>query len=75
MRSPGIGSCTLALIAAGLVSVATDAQAQAPIKSCDAAGIGSIALTADGGKPTITSVSTGTANTRGSTGAGVGYCW
>lgn len=37
------------------------AAAQTPVKSCDATGIGAVALNADGPKPTITSVSTGTA--------------
>jgi hypothetical protein len=51
----------------GLALASTQAAAQAPQKSCDAAGIGSVALTADGATPTITSVSTGKAGT-------VDYC-
>jgi hypothetical protein len=41
---------------------------------CNEAGIGAVPLTADGRKPTITSVTTGTASARGDTGAGVSYC-
>ncbi len=66
-------TCTLILVAVALTAVLTDAQAQAPRKSCDAAGIGSAALIADGVKSTITSVTTGTATARGST-TSVSYC-
>jgi hypothetical protein len=63
----------LVLVAAGLAGHVADAQAQASEKTCDAAGIGSIALAADGEKPTITSVATGNAAARGSA-TSVSYC-
>lgn len=43
----------------GLAMFGSMARAQSPTRSCDAAGIGAAALTADGVAPTITSVSTG----------------
>lgn len=48
-------------ILAGISLLAGEATAQAPVKSCDEAGIGGAILTADGVKPTITSVTTGKA--------------
>jgi hypothetical protein len=63
------------LATAVLVALAaTHARAQAPAVACNEAGIGATALVADGPKPTITSVTTGTATARGGTGAGVSYC-
>jgi len=54
----------LAGLALGMVAGTGLLAAEAPraaLKSCDAAGIGAVALTADGVTPTITSVSTGKA--------------
>jgi hypothetical protein len=52
----------LILLAAATLSLPTAGfAAQAPVKGCDASGIGSATLTADGVKPSITSVSTGKA--------------
>jgi pimeloyl-ACP methyl ester carboxylesterase len=59
MHSSSVWSIRLMLVAAGFA--ATGAAAQSPLSSCDAAGIGSAALAADGVTPTITSVSTGKA--------------
>ena len=61
MRYLFIRVCSLLMVAAGpLVCMITPATAaQAPVNSCDAAGIGSASLTADGVTPTITSVSAG----------------
>jgi hypothetical protein len=47
------------LAAAGLFTFALHGWAAGPIKSCDQTGIGATALTADGPKPVITSVSAG----------------
>jgi hypothetical protein len=53
---------------AGLMAISAGAaQSPGPQMSCDVAGIGAVALTADGVKPTITAVSTGTAGN-------VSYC-
>lgn len=53
-------SLALRLLAGlGLVALAAQAGAQGAARACDAAGIGAAELTADGVKPTITSVSTG----------------
>lgn len=63
------------LAAAALVAVAApEVGTSAPVLACDEAGIGAAVLTGDGPKPTITSVTTGTANARGGTGASVNYC-
>lgn len=72
----GARSLRSALLAAvSLVAVvAPNTGATAPVMACDEAGIGATVLTGDGPKPTITSVSTGTANARGGNGAAVSYC-
>lgn len=49
------------LSALSLLAVTGLTWAQSPVRSCDEAGIGSVALTADGPKPAILSVSTGKA--------------
>lgn len=60
-------SIALALAALG----PSQAYAQSPVTTCDAAGIGSVTLVADGPPVSITSVSTGTAGTGASA---VPYC-
>jgi len=50
---------------------ASEVSAQSPVTTCDAAGIGSVTLVADGPAVTITSVSTGVA---GSGATAVPYC-
>jgi hypothetical protein len=53
--------CAGVLMAAGLSMFAGTAAAQAPVKSCDSAGIGAVTLAAEGARLVITAVSTGTA--------------
>lgn len=60
-------SLLLALLAVVMTLCSGRADAQAPVLACDAAGVGAASLSADGVKPTITAVSTGTAGN-------VGYC-
>jgi pimeloyl-ACP methyl ester carboxylesterase len=54
-------SCLALLVASLLISPVTGVAAQTPLKGCDATGIGTVTLTADGVQPSITSVSTGKA--------------
>lgn len=63
----------LVLIAATLGAYAPSAKAQTSNQTCDATGIGSASLAADGVVPTIASITTGVATARGST-TGVSYC-
>ncbi len=67
VRAPRRASLSMCLAALAGPAFTGVVAAQSPVKSCDTAGIGAAALTADGVKPTITSVSTGTAG-------GVSYC-
>lgn len=63
-----ISACLVIVLATGMAGFGdAAAQGQPPLKSCDVAGIGSVALTADGVRPTITSVTPGTAGS-------VSYC-
>ena len=65
-------SATASAIAFALATLCgTNAAAQSPVTTCDAAGIGSVTLVGDGPAVTIESVSTGTV---GSGAAAVPYC-